>query len=72
MGYYCSDCSAEFDREVAKCNTPDCKGVIFKEYVPKETQLKCHVCERVFQGNALINCNNENCPGVIFPTEIED
>ncbi|MEK0191554.1 hypothetical protein [Microcoleus anatoxicus] len=71
MDYYCSDCSTEFDTEVAKCNTPNCNGVIFKKYIPKKTELRCHVCDRVFHGSALINCSNSNCPEIIFPTEID-
>ena len=79
MNYFCSGCYAEFVNEVAKCSTPYCKGTITsyasvenEEYTVKKTELRCHVCSRVFQGSALINCDNENCPGVIFPTEVKD
>jgi hypothetical protein len=76
MDYYvCGGCFHKIDESAKKCNNCGLENgekLPWTETVYKKTELRCHVCDRVFHGSALINCDNENCPGVIFPTEIED
>lgn len=72
MIYICSECFHEVAQSDTQCK--NCGSTSKEEFVPtvyKKTELRCHVCDRVFRGSALINCDNANCPGVIFPTEID-